>query len=29
MKKKYLAVYYLLAGDTSQVSVSPDVNKNE
>ena len=30
MKKTYLVVYYLLIGDTSQVSVTfPDINKNE
>ena len=29
-EKTYLAVYYLLAGDTSQVSdFFPDINKNE
>ena len=28
--KKHLAIYYLLAGDTSKVSVFlPDINKNE
>ena len=30
MKKIYLAVYYLLDGDTSQVSgFFPDINKND